>query len=722
MKGRQIAFFVSFVCVLCISSLQAQVVVLAGGGAEGDVGDLSSWSYKAYRELLTVGDRNNDGVVSVAILSTTLPTDQNWLPNYFEWIGSTMNLTVHAYNVKVDSRTKANSSATVGPVGTADVVFIRGGDQGEYYDLWNNTLLEDYIMQVYARGGGVGGTSAGAMSLAEYCFAPEQDLISTDVLYNATTSYLNDLDGGSGIHPDFLSIVPWTIIDAHYTWRARMGRLLGILAKAMDDFQTTSIQAIGIEEYTALVIKNQIGTVIGHGEVAIFDPAGYHHLSRSSGKPLLFTGITLHRLADEWKYRLDNRSVIPPAGASTVNHYPPNHSSTATVTINGNSTTDANFFEKIVSYDPYSVRQTSQQSYLAYATGFTDAFNSTDRGMIHDAIFNALKDYPDYSAILVYYDDYFNAYGIVKNSSGNKDVISFEGGLASIVVDALPATVAGEAESFLSKNGVGRTAALSPLTVHVLANSSQNGIYYNLQTHTLEGGTTPPPSYFSEREPNDYRNEANDLTGQPSPLEIRGTIYPSGDYDYFSLYLSKGQKLSLQLTIPGDVDYDLYVENSRGRTQARSVNDGLGVSETIHYTCSRNGTYYILVKSWEGSNPDEPYRLSVSVDGASQLSVQEKEKTRSLPEDFAISRAYPNPFNPTTTVSIQLPSESEVKLTIFNTMGENVYQVKTILPAGIHSLTWNGTDHAGRAVPSGLYFNQIQAGQHSSLQKILLMK
>ncbi|GAB4185277.1 MAG: hypothetical protein Kow00108_22760 [Calditrichia bacterium] len=805
--------------------LFSQTLVLAGGGAEGDIGDQSSWSYQAYKQLWNAGDINGDGVVSVAILSTTLPTDRNWLPDYFNWIGSTMGYNTNAFNVKVDSRTKANSSSTIGSVLSADAIFLRGGDQGEYYDLWNNTLLEDYIREVVTNGGGIGGTSAGAMSLAQYCFASGEDLVSTDVLYNAKTPYLNDLDGGSGIHNDFLSFVQGAFIDAHYTWRARLGRMIGIVAKAVDDFSTSDIIGVGVEEYTALVIENSIGTVIGHGEVAILDPRGYQHMQRQSGQPLLFSNLTLHRLADGWQFNFSNKQVIPPTNVELVQHSGANHSSTGTVTINGSSANDDSFFEKIIEYDPYNIHNTGQTGFLAYSMGFTDAFNTNDRGLMHEAIFNGLKDEPDFSAFLVYRDSYYGAEGILRNSSAQPDLVSFEGNLASVVIDAGSVQYAGFAQTFSSKNGVTNTAALTPLKVHVLANSPESGLFYNVVTHQVvdenqnpldtdppvfsglqtaetgaESGTvdlmwneaTDPSlpiayqiyqsqssgnydysnpiaittqlnitisglnegeTYFfvvrakdaagnvdgneversavaassgasvlTETEPNDYRDEANDLNGNSLPLVVEGTIDISSDYDYYAIYLSKGQTLSLRLDIPSNVDYDLYLENSRGKTKARSTNDGLGMGETITYNNSRNGTYYILVKSWTGSNDTDSYHLTISIPGLLKIGNNKDSEQNFIPQTLSVSKSYPNPFNPITTIRIELPESQPVTMTIFSVSGQQVYQWQGILDAGIHQLQWKGINQSGIPVSSGMYLMKVQAGNKVKINKVLLLK
>lgn len=84
---------------------------------------------------------------------------------------------------------------------------------------------------------------------------------------------------------------------------------------------------------------------------------------------------------------------------------------------------------------------------------------------------------------------------------------------------------------------------------------------------------------------------------------------------------------------------------------------------------------------------------------------------------------FPNPFNPKTTISFNLPKADEVSLQIFNVKGQ---LVKTLLneskTAGTHQVIWNGTDNSGKPISSGVYYYKITAGKYSSTRKMILMK
>jgi len=87
-------------------------------------------------------------------------------------------------------------------------------------------------------------------------------------------------------------------------------------------------------------------------------------------------------------------------------------------------------------------------------------------------------------------------------------------------------------------------------------------------------------------------------------------------------------------------------------------------------------------------------------------------------------KAFPNPFNPTTTISFTIPAESNVEIAIYNLKGQKVKQlVNNKLGAGRHSTIWNGKDDAGKETASGVYFyNFTVDGKTEEVKKCLLLK
>ncbi len=88
------------------------------------------------------------------------------------------------------------------------------------------------------------------------------------------------------------------------------------------------------------------------------------------------------------------------------------------------------------------------------------------------------------------------------------------------------------------------------------------------------------------------------------------------------------------------------------------------------------------------------------------------------PEQFKLYNAYPNPFNPSTTIKYEIPKESNVTIKIFDVMGRDVTTLlNTEQKAGEHEIEWNAKNFS-----SGIYFYQIRAKEFVSTKKMLLVK
>jgi hypothetical protein len=94
-----------------------------------------------------------------------------------------------------------------------------------------------------------------------------------------------------------------------------------------------------------------------------------------------------------------------------------------------------------------------------------------------------------------------------------------------------------------------------------------------------------------------------------------------------------------------------------------------------------------------------------------------------LPTTFDVAQNYPNPFNPTTTIKYQLPQVSDVKLLIYNVLGQKVRTlVNSRFEAGYHSVVWDGLNEQGSTVASGVYIYHFQAADFQKTMKLMLLK
>ena len=85
---------------------------------------------------------------------------------------------------------------------------------------------------------------------------------------------------------------------------------------------------------------------------------------------------------------------------------------------------------------------------------------------------------------------------------------------------------------------------------------------------------------------------------------------------------------------------------------------------------------------------------------------------------YELSQNYPNPFNPSTIISYSLPSASNVKLIVYNTLGQIVKTLESgYKTAGNYSINFNASD-----LPSGIFFYKLEAGKFSQIKKMMLIK
>ncbi len=124
---------------------------------------------------------------------------------------------------------------------------------------------------------------------------------------------------------------------------------------------------------------------------------------------------------------------------------------------------------------------------------------------------------------------------------------------------------------------------------------------------------------------------------------------------------------------------------------------------------------------WPGS-PDSttsfPDTMFVDYVRVYQLFTNIARDNNNIPSRFALSQNYPNPCNPSTSISFSIPTQSFVSLKVFNLKGREVTTiVSEEMSAGNYSRTWNAAD-----LPSSIYFYRLQDGKFTETKKLILLK
>jgi len=178
----------------------------------------------------------------------------------------------------------------------AEALFIAGGDQWDYVNLWRGTPVEDAIHYVAEKGAPVGGTSAGLAILGEFAFSAENDTVTTK------KALRNPYDRRVCLVNDFLSLpnMEDKITDSHFSARDRMGRLVTFLARIVQDGWTTEARGIGINEETALGVEaNGDVTLFGLSESSaayFLRTPGYPEMCQPK-TPLTYLGVSVYKIS-----------------------------------------------------------------------------------------------------------------------------------------------------------------------------------------------------------------------------------------------------------------------------------------------------------------------------------------------------------------------------------------------------------------------------------------
>ncbi len=207
------------------------------------------------------------------------------------------------------ARQDANQDELAGAIEKAEVVFLAGGDQCKYARNFKGTAIESAIESVQARGGAIGGTSAGAMIQGEWIFNACSDAVTSD--YALADPY-EDILFTDNLFP--WSALKGTIVDTHFYQDDRMGRAMTFVARLLRDGITDRALAIGIDEKTSLLINQQ-----GIAQVMTDDEKGSAYFILGDHQPelcepetpLSFSDYRIWRVRDGETFDLKN---IPTTG------------------------------------------------------------------------------------------------------------------------------------------------------------------------------------------------------------------------------------------------------------------------------------------------------------------------------------------------------------------------------------------------------------------------
>ena len=267
----------------------------------------------------------------------------------------------------------------------------------------------------------------------------------------------------------------------------------------------------------------------------------------------------------------------------------------------------------------------------------------------------------------------YHDYGTVKyNSSGTQQWVAWYNGPGSLdIAYAIAVDASGDVYVTGQSEGLG--------TSHDYATVKYNASGAEQWVHRYNG-------------PGNYFDQATDIAADASGnVYVTGVSYGSGTYaDYATVkYSSSG------------AEQWIARHNGPANSEEAASAIAVDVSGNVYVTGSTAfaaGTQYTTIKYQQLATGVLP-------------NVE-------IPQSVALHQNYPNPFNPATTIRYDLPKGTDVRLTVVNTLGQEVARlVDGFQDAGVHQATWSAGVNA-----SGVYFYRLQAGGFTETRKLVLLR
>jgi cyanophycinase len=211
--------------------VRGALVIVGGGGFPNDIRDCF---------LQLAGGKKGHLVVIPTASEFEIRTRNYFSFEYWKTQGLASVSLLHTLDKK-----EANDPSFVQPLKNATAVWLDGGDQKRLADAYHGTAVEKELRRVFAQGGVIGGTSAGASIMSDVMIAGGEQEVRI----------------GEGF-----GLLPNVVIDQHFQNRKRQKRLLRVLASH------PRCLGLGIDEETAVVVKGHTFTVLGKANVTVCLP------------------------------------------------------------------------------------------------------------------------------------------------------------------------------------------------------------------------------------------------------------------------------------------------------------------------------------------------------------------------------------------------------------------------------------------------------------------
>ncbi|UCH62642.1 MAG: T9SS type A sorting domain-containing protein [Fidelibacterota bacterium] len=210
----------------------------------------------------------------------------------------------------------------------------------------------------------------------------------------------------------------------------------------------------------------------------------------------------------------------------------------------------------------------------------------------------------------------------------------------------------------------------------------------------------------------------------------------SGAWDY--------QRVFGPAVLPTDTGYEMWYAGAWYPSDAGSIQvvgyatsaDGISWTKWLDNPVIRSypewGHYYITGTAlklggfyhlWYMSLNSEGKRMRIGYATSDTSLIAIEDHSGLTPSTFSLHPAYPNPFNPMSTIRYDLPQTSNVSLIVYDILGREITRLlEGYIEPGYHQAQWDGKDQSGRSIPSGIYIARMTASEYTKSIKMVLLK
>ncbi len=228
---------------------------------------------------------------------------------------------------------------------------------------------------------------------------------------------------------------------------------------------------------------------------------------------------------------------------------------------------------------------------------------------------------------------------------------------------------------------------------------------------------------------NGFDRKLDKTTGAAGTIDMGAYEYKVGD-DALPVELvsftasNKGNSINLEWTTASENDnLGFVIYRKSGSTDWQQLASYQTHSELTGQGSTSSPSQYCFMDNNTIAGVDYTYRLYEVCTSGAKTEIGTTTVTATIPSTTQLFAAYPNPFNPSTTLNYNLAKDGHVTLTVYDVLGR---QIKTLLNqqqvAGDHSIQWDGSTDSGTTATSGTYLVRMQTTDFSQIHKVLYIK